>query len=378
MNLKILILHNQLWSQYKSFIYQGIYDKIKDTNDELLVLQTSICENSRFDIKEFNQEKYPYTYPYKLLNFDYLENTNKIITTIKWLRCILKFRPNVINLTGYQEIGILPVLLLSKLLDIRTIMTNESIYSKVLHNSSLKYYIKHIYKRFLFLLTDGFFSYGIKSNDYLFRHGVNKKKILLFLNSFDKTKFSNENSFEVQGFNKNIIFVGRLSPEKNLKSLISLFRLFKADQLDYKLILVGEGPLKEKLHNDILKYGLNIDIIGSILWNDLSELYKNSKCLILPSINETWGMVANEAIQMGISVICSASCGCANDLVIDHYSGLVVNNFDFSDKKDTAYLEILDFLRNNDISKKKFLKNNALVFDSERLINESLFHLTGN
>ena len=109
----------------------------------------------------------------------------------------------------------------------------------------------------MFLLTDGFFSYGISSNDYLFRHGVPKSKILLFLNSFDKTKFLNENSNDSKQINNNIIFVGRLSPEKNLSSLISLFRYFKADQLDYKLIMVGDGPLKENLQKDILNYGLN-------------------------------------------------------------------------------------------------------------------------
>ncbi len=373
--MKILILHNQLWSQYKSFIYQGIYDKIKDSNDELMVLQTSICEKSRFDIKDFNQEKYPYTYPYKLLNYDYLENTNKIGITLNWLMYILKFRPNVINLTGYHEFGTLPVLILAKFLNIRTIMTNESIYSSVLHDSSFKYSIKKVYKRFVFLLTDGFFSYGINSNDYLFRHGVHKNKILLFLNSFDKTKFLNENTNDSKQIKNNIIFVGRLSPEKNLNSLISLFRYFKADQLDYKLIMVGDGPLRENLQKEIIKYDLNIDIVGSILWNDLSEFYKNSLCLILPSINETWGMVANEAIQMGVKVICSASCGCSNDLVINHYSGLVVNNFDFS-KGDVAYTNILDFLTNNVTTNSTFLKNNASVFDSDRLVNESLFHFT--
>ena len=371
--MKILILHNQLWSQYKSFIYQGIFDKIKDSNDELLVLQTSICEKSRFDIKDFDHEKYPYTYPYKLLNYDYLENANKIGTTFKWLRFILKFRPDVINLTGYHEIGTLPVLILAKFLNIRTIMTNESVYSSVLHDSSFKYYIKKVYKRFVFKLTDGFFSYGINSNDYLFRHGVHKNKILLFLNSFDKTKFLKENSNDSKQINNNILFVGRLSPEKNLSSLISLFRYFKADQLDYKLIMVGDGPLKENLQKDILNYGLNIDIMGSVLWNDLSELYKNSLCLILPSINETWGMVANESIQMGVKVICSASCGCSNDLVINQYSGLVLNNFNFS-KGDVTYTNILDFLKNHVNTKRTFLKNNASVFDSDRLVNESLFH----
>jgi len=183
----------------------------------------------------------------------------------------------------------------------------------------------------------------------------------------------NVNSNDSKQINNNIIFVGRLSPEKNLNSLISLFRYFKSDNLDYKLIIVGDGPLKENLQRDILKYSLNIDIIGSIMWHDLSELYKNSICLMLPSINETWGMVANEAIQMGVKVICSASCGCSNDLVINQYSGLIVNNFIFS-KEDVNYLKILDFLTNNVKTNSTFLKNNASVFDSDRLINESLFH----
>jgi len=372
--LKILILHNQLWSQYKSFIYQGIFDKIKDSSHELLVLQTSICEKSRFDIKEFNPEKFPYSYPYKLLNYDYLENTNNFITTVKWLKFMIKFKPDVINLTGYQEMGTLPVLLLSKLMNIRTIMTNESIYSKVLHHRNFKYYLKNIYKRFLFLLTDGFFSYGINSNDYLFRHGVNKKKVLLFLNSFDKTKFLNDNTSEIHKSFKNIIFVGRLSPEKNLNSLISLFKKFKEDQLEFKLILVGDGPLKEKLQDDIIRFNLNIEISGAIAWNELSDLYKNARCLILPSINETWGMVANEAIQMGIEVICSESCGCANDLVIDGYSGLVMDNFEFSESRN-SYDKIIRFLKDFDQKNSNFLKNNAFVFDSDRLVNDSLHHL---
>ena len=122
-------------------------------------------------------------------------------------------------------------------------------------------------------------------------------------------------------------------------------------------------------------YDLNIQITGSILWNELSDYYKKSLCLILPSINETWGMVANEAIQMGVSVICSSSCGCANDLVIDNYSGLVVDNFDFT-KEDLTYSKILNFLQNINGNNKKFLNNNALVFDSERLIIDSLYHLS--
>jgi glycosyltransferase involved in cell wall biosynthesis len=137
---------------------------------------------------------------------------------------------------------------------------------------------------------------------------------------------------------------------------------------------VGDGPLKEKLQDDIIRFNLNIEISGAIAWNELSDLYKNARCLILPSINETWGMVANEAIQMGIEVICSESCGCANDLVIDGYSGLVMDNFEFSESRN-SYDKIIRFLKDFDQKNSNFLKNNAFVFDSDRLVNDSLHHL---
>ena len=124
-----------------------------------------------------------FTLCFECAKIRYNSNSNQFITTLKWLNYIIKFRPNVINLTGYQEMGTLPVLLLSKLMNIKTIMTNESVYSKVLHKKSLAYYFKYTYKRIVFLLTDGFFSYGIKSNDFLFRHSSNGTPVIISIST---------------------------------------------------------------------------------------------------------------------------------------------------------------------------------------------------
>ena len=70
--------------------------------------------------------------------------------------------------------------------------------------------------------TDGFLSYGIKSNDYLYRFGISKNRIYSFLNAFDRSKFNvNEVSqTNIQEKPNYLLFVGRLSEEKNLVSLI--------------------------------------------------------------------------------------------------------------------------------------------------------------
>ena len=53
--MKILILHNQLWSQYKSIIFENINNLCQKNGDELLVLQTSISEISRKDLIDFDE-----------------------------------------------------------------------------------------------------------------------------------------------------------------------------------------------------------------------------------------------------------------------------------------------------------------------------------
>ena len=128
--MKILILHNQLWSQYKSIIFENINNLCHKNGDELLVLQTSISEISRKDLIDFDINSFNYHYNFILLNNKYLEFTNSINTTFKWLKYIFIYKPDVINLTGYSEPGTLLILLVSKFLNIKTIITNESVSQK--------------------------------------------------------------------------------------------------------------------------------------------------------------------------------------------------------------------------------------------------------
>jgi hypothetical protein len=86
--MKILILHNQLWSQYKSILFENINNLCHKNGDELLVLQTSISENSRKDLIDFDINNFNYNYKFILLNNKYLESTNSINTTFNWLKYI--------------------------------------------------------------------------------------------------------------------------------------------------------------------------------------------------------------------------------------------------------------------------------------------------
>jgi glycosyltransferase involved in cell wall biosynthesis len=373
--MKILILHNQLWTQYKSVVFQGIHDSFVHSGDELLVLQTSISEKSRLNIIDFDLSNFEYSYPYILLNKTNLEEANALRTTYYWLKYMFTFKPDVINLTGYSDAGTIFVVLMAKVLGIKTIMTNESIYSHRLHAKSMKQYLVDWYKSILIRNTDGFLSYGIKSNDYLYRFGISKNRIYSFLNAFDRSKFNSKEVSQTSLTNHEnyLLFVGRLSEEKNLTSLLELGRKFKADGFSCTIKIVGDGPEYTKLVEAISAEELPIKLEGAKNWNQLHTIYKSALAFILPSLNETWGMVANEALEMGIPVICSNVCGCADDLVINDFNGLVLSDLNFSSSSNNnTYDKLSRFL--TDMMEKGYSSevNHRVssIYEEKRLINE--------
>ena len=108
-------------------------------------------------------------------------------------------------------------------------------------------------------------------------------------------------------YKKRFLFIGRLSTEKNIKMIVNLFNNLK----DYKLTIIGTGPLKGEL---IRSANTNITFEGEIENQDLREHFNNNDVMLLPSISETWGLVVEEALYFGMPVIVSENCG-ACDLI---------------------------------------------------------------
>jgi glycosyltransferase involved in cell wall biosynthesis len=47
---------------------------------------------------------------------------------------------------------------------------------------------------------------------------------------------------------------------------------------------------------------------------EVSSALGDADCLVLPSLSEPWGLVANEALCVGLPILVSNRCGCAEDL----------------------------------------------------------------
>lgn len=132
-----------------------------------------------------------------------------------------------------------------------------------------------------------------------------------------------KSQYELDGV-KTLLFVGRLVDVKNLSSLLKACSLLS---FDYKLIIVGEGLLRDSLENEATELNVNVEFVGRKNGVDLTAWYCCADVFVLPSIMEAFGAVTNEALLGGCNCVISKLAGSAclikegvNGFLADPYS----------------------------------------------------------
>ena len=96
-----------------------------------------------------------------------------------------------------------------------------------------------------------------------------------------------------------VCYVGRLAAEKNLDLVIRTFAAIRAMDARARLILVGDGPMREVL-SQTFRDGLFAGVRTGI---DLATHYASADMFLFPSLTETFGNVTLEAMASGLSVL---------------------------------------------------------------------------
>jgi glycosyltransferase involved in cell wall biosynthesis len=126
-------------------------------------------------------------------------------------------------------------------------------------------------------------------------------------------------------FENFILFVGVLSPLKNVDGLIESFTKITKDFPGFKLVIVGEGKERERLQ--FLVWNLGIEhktkFQGKLSLKETKDLMKRCYCLVLPSFSEGLGRVLMEAMALGKPVI-GSNVGGIPDLIKDNKNGFLI------------------------------------------------------
>ena len=104
-----------------------------------------------------------------------------------------------------------------------------------------------------------------------------------------------------------LLYVGRVSKEKNLHLLAEAFRNLARNQPRLQLVVVGDGPYLEKMKRRL--QGLSCLFTGYLRGRDLAQAYASSDLFVFPSTTDTFGNVILEAQASGLPVVVSDAGG---------------------------------------------------------------------
>jgi phosphatidylinositol alpha-mannosyltransferase len=136
---------------------------------------------------------------------------------------------------------------------------------------------------------------------YIIPNGINIKK-------YAKRKTKAENTHKNK---RTILYIGRLEKRKAVRYLIESFGMINKIHKQYHLIIVGEGPEKNNLQEQIEESGIsNVEFLGHVEEADKIKLLQTSDVFCSPAFyGESFGIVLLEAMASGCPIVAGANPG---------------------------------------------------------------------
>ncbi len=178
-------------------------------------------------------------------------------------------------------------------------------------------------------------NYSVHRDISIVPTGVNLKK-------FNPDIYSKEeitqirNQFGIDQQDKVLLYLGRISKEKNISEIIEAMPEYMSTRSNVKLVIVGSGPEAEPLKQVVRDWNLLDKIIftGAQPWDNIGLFYQLGDVFVSASQSETQGLTYIEAMAAGLPIVAKQD-KCLEDILEHGWNG-----YGFSNRKEL--LEGLD------------------------------------
>lgn len=157
-----------------------------------------------------------------------------------------------------------------------------------------------------------------------------------------------------------LLFVGRLVPLKQVDRLIDVFSSMAGDDV---LVIIGDGPERDRLEKLAAASGKDIRFTGRLEGDALYAWYPVGQVLVLPSAQEAFGAVVNEALLAGARAVVSDRAGAASLITPENGAVVAVNDRD-------AFREALEAQLAVSIPFDGTLRPDRMPFDFETTVSQ--------
>ncbi len=190
-------------------------------------------------------------------------------------------------------------------------------------------------KKFLMRGAKGYFSTSKSCDEYFLKYGAKVDKLIrypftsLSKEDIEHGRIAIESMPDKQTIRKElnmseeriILSVGQFIHRKGFDVLL---RAMKECKNEYGVYIVGGVPTEE-FRNLQEKLALeHVHFVGFMGKKELSEYYLASDLFVIPTREDIWGLVVNEAMCYGLPVITTERCGAGQELVINDRNGFLV------------------------------------------------------
>ena len=336
MKKKLLIFHPYL-ATYRIDLYNRLAEDY-----EVKVLLTghpSEIAGLGFDLNKVNEQaRFEYEYYHK---GKYIGR--HLISDI-YVKVIREFCPDIIFAHEYG-VNTIWAILLKRLYHYKLYITcDDSLQMAQSYSFSRKFL-----RNFVVNSVDGLFVVSTKTRDFL-KSLYGKEKFLYFpiiqddrilvkkIQNCKEEESVYKEKYDIKD-KKIILYVGRFVQVKNLPLLLNAFSMI--DEKDVRLVMVGDGPMRDDIERKISELNLKEKVIltGALYGDDLYAWYRIADYFVLASFQEAFGAVVNEALVAGCFSIVSNFAG-AHTLIEDGVNGYVFESDNVNDLKEKLSLAL--------------------------------------